>query len=319
MKHFTKYWVLLLIFFLSVKANAQQYKVRPAFTLNELPAIIEGMTYDPVDSKFYFGESVNFKILRYTKSGRSAGNIDAAKDGLTSILGMSVSSATHHLWVCGALNVQGKKIMCVFQYNLNDGRLTNRFPDTSGKARLFNDVTITEEGSVYTTDTYTRSLYKMDTVNKIAILYLQSDSLRDGNGITAHGNILYISTSRGFARVNTLDKTITLNKFANFMIAGNDGLYYYNNSLIGIQNVFFPVTIGRYYLDSEGKSITRAVILAVDHPSFVIPTTGVVVNNDFYFMANNNIGTYDPDNDKQLNMSKIEKISIVKIPLTKSL
>jgi hypothetical protein len=313
------YWVLLIILFLSVKANAQQYKVQPAFTLNELPAIIEGMTYDPVDSNFYFGESVNFKILRYTKSGRSAGNIDAAKDGLTSILGMSVASATHHLWVCGAIKVQGKKIMCVFQYNLNDGRLINRFLDTSGRARLFNDVTIAGDGSVYTTDTYTRSLYKMDTVNKIAILYLQSDSLSDSNGITSRGNILYISTSRGFARVNTSNKTITLSNLANFMIAGNDGLYYHDNSLIGIQNVFFPVTIGRYYLDSNGKRITSAVILAADHPSFVIPTTGVVVNDDFYFMANNNIGTYDPDNDKQLNISKIKKISLVKIPLTKSL
>ena len=308
--------MLLIILLFSINANAQQYKVQHVFTLKENPAVIEGMTYDPVGGNFYFGESLNFKILRYTRSGRQAGSIDAAKDGLTSILGMSVSTK-HHLWVCGAITVEGKKIMCVFQYNIGDGKLINRFPDTSGKAKLFNDVAICEDGSVYTTDTYTRSLYKMDMVSKIAFLYVQSDSLRDSNGITAEGNILYVSTSRGFARVNTSTKSISLTTLENFLIVGNDGLYYYDQSLIGIQNVVFPVTVGRYYLSNEGQKVTKATVLSAGHPSFVIPTTGAIVNNDFYFMTNTNISNYDFETGKVKN-EKMKNITIVKISLAKS-
>lgn len=312
-----KYRVLFFILLYSLPASAQQLQVRPAFELKEFPAIVEGMTYDPIDSMFYFGESLQFKILRYTKSGRPAGSIDASKDGMTSLLGMSVSSANRHLWVCGAITVQQKKIMCLFQYNLRDGKLINRFPDTSGKARLFNDVAITGNGGVYITDTYTSTLYKVDVANKVSALYLRSDSLRDSNGITAHGNILYVSTSRGFARINTEDKSVAVTRLDDFMIAGNDGLYYYKHSLIGIQNVFFPVTIGRYRLDVEGNRITKAEVLAAGHPSFIIPTTGAVVNDEFYFMANNNIGNEDPWSSQKVKMDKMKKITVVKINLAK--
>jgi outer membrane protein assembly factor BamB len=290
--------------------------VQAAFTLHEVPAVIEGMTYDPKDKNFYFGESLTFRILRYSSGGRPAGYIDGAKDGITSILGMSVFLPLHHLWVCGSIQQAGRKTMCLFQYNLETGKLINRFPDTSGKALLFNDVAITADGSVYATDTYTRSLYKTDTVTKSAILYLQSDSLKDCNGITADGNVLFVSTSRGFARINTAEKSLTLTNLANFMIAGIDGLYLYQQSLIGIQNVFFPVTVARYFLDPDGKNITDARMIAVAHPSFDIPTTGAIVNDHFYFMANSNIGHFNPEN-KKLDSGKIKKVAVVKIPLAR--
>lgn len=306
---------LLMLFCRTI--NAQEKKVQHAFDLNEIPAIIEGMAYDSIGGNFYFGESVHFRILRYSRDGKSAGYIDAAKDGMTSVLGMSVSKPDHQLWVCGAITVEGKKTQCLFQYNLKDGKLVNRFPDTSGKAQLFNDVAITTNGGVYITDTYTKSLYTIDKTTKVATLYLQSDSLKDSNGITADGNTLYVSTSRGFARINTIDKTLTLTNLKDFIIAGNDGLYFYNNSLIGIQNVFFPITIGRYFLDSTGKNIRNAVVLAADDPLFVIPSTGAIVDDNFYFMANTNIGNEELLKSEKGSKNKLKKVSLAKIPLTK--
>jgi hypothetical protein len=71
-------------------------------------------------------------------------------------------------------------------------------------------VAITADGAVYTTDTYSASLYKVDTVAKVVTLYLRSGSLDDGNGITAQSNTFYVSTRKGIIRVNTLDKSIAL-------------------------------------------------------------------------------------------------------------
>ena len=90
-------------------STTAQYKIAHAFNLHENPAIIEGMSYDPVGKHFYFGESISKKILRYDLSGKPAGSINAAKDGLTSVLGSSVDIKKHHLWICGATDTGTKK------------------------------------------------------------------------------------------------------------------------------------------------------------------------------------------------------------------
>jgi hypothetical protein len=304
------------LFFCNLCLSAQQLPIHQAFVLQESPAVVEGMAYDPVDSNFYFGENLSLKILRYSKSGKPVGKIDAGKDGITSIVGINVS-AVGQLWVCGSMMINNKKSMCLYAYEINSGKLVGRFADTSAKAGMFNDVAITSTGNVYTTDTHNGSLYKVDTDNKMARLYLQSDSLRNCNGITAHGEILYISTSRGFARINTIDKQISMLNVDRFMIAGNDGLYYYDHSLIAIQNVLFPVMIGRYFLDSNEHKIVKATALSADDSLLVIPTTGAVVNDEFYFMANSNIETYDFDNQKPLQNFKPKVIVVVKMNLSK--
>ena len=118
---------------------------------------------------------------------------------------------------------------------------------------------------------------------------MRSDSLSDGNGITADGNVLYISTRRGFTKLNTLDRSLSIVTLQHRYTAGNDGLYFYKSSLVGIQNVFYPMTVARYFIDAQGTKISHAKILASEDPSFWIPTTGAVVDNYFYFMTNNNL------------------------------
>lgn len=318
MKPVANYHLLLLCLLFATAGRAQMGNQQPVFTLHEAAAVCEGMAFDPVDSNFYFGESFTSCILRYTKEGKPAGRIDAARDGLLSVLGISVSPA-HHLWVCGAMRSNGKKLRCVFQYSLKDGKLINRYPDTSGKAGFFNDVAVTRDGAVFTTCTDAKTLYKLDTVNKIAVPYFTSDSLLYCNGITASGNLLYVSTARGFARVNTVNKQLTLVKLKDWNIAGIDGLYFYENSLIGIQNVFFPAAVTRYYLDDSGMNLRHAEVLFSAHPPFMMPTTGAIIGDAFYYMPNSNIRHYDFDNDRAKDTGNIKKITVVKLPAGKKL
>ena len=307
MKRVQCLFLFAAVIFAPLSAWSQSYKVESAFTLNE-SSVVEGMTYDPAAKNFYFGEDHNFRILRYTFSGKPAGYIDAAKDGMTAVLGMTVSTRTNQLWICGAIKEDTVQVQCVFQYNLKDGKLIRRYPDTSRKAKLFNDVAITGDGSVYVTETYTKSLYNIDSASGAAVLYMQNDFLQYPNGIKANGNILYISTARGITRLNTSDKSIALAPLENWVIVGNDGLYFYKGSLVGIQNVVFPPVVARYYLDSTGTKITRGETLAAGHPSFVIPTTGVIVDDVFYFMGNNNLKTKNEERTK---------ITVMKIKLSK--
>jgi hypothetical protein len=296
--------ILSLLTGFLTQALAQASSVEHVFTLNETNAV-EGMTYDPISKHFYFGADTDFKILRYTLTGKAAGFIDGANDGMTSVLGMTVDSDKHDLWICGAITVDKVKVRTMFRYDLNTLKLIERYPDESKQAKLFNDVAITSDGTVYTTDTYTKSLYKVDTVSKTSVLYLQHDLLEDGNGISAHGDVLYISTAKGITRVNTNDKSVAVAPLEGWMIAGSDGLYFYKNSLIGIQNVFFPLTVVRYFLDDSGTKIQRGSTLAAGHTLFNCPTTGAVIGDEFYFMGNNNISTRK-ENRKKVTIVKLQ-------------
>jgi sugar lactone lactonase YvrE len=299
---------ILVLTCTSLFANAQKYTVTPAFELKEEKAIVEGMTFDPVGRHFYFGESTKKRILKYSEDGKVADRIGSDEDGLTSVLGMTVDRKKHHLWVCGAIKQEGKSIMAMFQYDLKNGKLISRYPDTSGVAKLFNDVAITDDGNVFCTDTYGRALYTIDPSKKYSVLFIKSDSLRDPNGITTDGTHLYVSTYPEITKVDTKTKAVSKLRLPELHIAGSDGLYFYKNSLIGIQNVFFPLSVVRYYMDDLRTRFTKGEVISVAHPSFVVPTTGGLDGDYFYMMSNNNIGKEKEE--------KVDRVKLVKIALS---
>jgi hypothetical protein len=71
-----RFSIAAFIIVLCLHANAQQPGPQHVFTLQENPAVIEGMAYDATEGNFYFGESISLKILRYTKQGKPSGFID---------------------------------------------------------------------------------------------------------------------------------------------------------------------------------------------------------------------------------------------------
>ncbi|MBZ0245751.1 MAG: hypothetical protein K8H85_07385 [Cyclobacteriaceae bacterium] len=63
-----------------------------------------------------------------------------------------------------------------------------------------------------------------------------------------------------------------------------DGLSYYKWSLVGVQPDM--KTISRYYLNEKGDGIKEVKVLEKNHPMMDHPTTGVLVDNEFYYIAN---------------------------------
>jgi hypothetical protein len=122
---------------------------------------------------------------------------------------------------------------------------------------------------------------------------------------------LYLTT-----QIDTENNHVSKLNLDNFIIAGNDGLYFYENSLIGIQNVLFPISVNRFYLDLEQKKLIRGEVLSAGDTALVVPTTGVIVGDEFYFMSNNNIGTEDPSSPTKADMKKVKPVRVAKILLT---
>jgi hypothetical protein len=96
-------------------------------------------------------------------------------------------------------------------------------------------------------------------------------------------------------------------------VIGIDGLCFYKQSLIGIQNVTYPVCINQYNLNSTFDKIENANVLLADHPLFDTPTTGVVVNDWFYFIANSQMSNLEKD--KIIDPARLKEVLIMKIKL----
>lgn len=99
--------------------------------------------------------------------------------------------------------------------------------------------------------------------------------------------------------------------FPNYLPLGIDGLSFYKQSLIGIQNVTYPVSINQYYLTASLDQIEKARVLTYDHPEWDIPTTGVMVDNWFYFVANSQMRNLDKK--KIINPSQLKDVLIMKV------
>jgi hypothetical protein len=69
-------------------------------------------------------------------------------------------------------------------------------------------------------------------------------------------------------------------------LAAIDGLYFYNGTLIAIQNGFMTPRIARFSLSRNLHTIERFEILERRNPLFEGVTTGVVARNEFFYMAN---------------------------------
>jgi hypothetical protein len=78
-----------------------------------------------------------------------------------------------------------------------------------------------------------------------------------------------------------------------FSMKGIDGIYFYKNSLLAIQNGVTPNRATRYTLNSTMNSIIKSEIIDRAHPAFGEPTLGVVSGDSFYYIANSQWGGYD--------------------------
>jgi hypothetical protein len=100
-----------------------------------------------------------------------------------------------------------------------------------------------------------------------------------------------------------------------FFIIGTDGLYRYENSLIGVQNVTYPEGIMKLTMDATGSAFNSIEYLISNHPLFDTPTTGVIVGNEFFFIANSQLLQIIGNNGKIKNAGDLHDTVIMKIKL----
>ncbi len=290
-----------------------------AFSIPEKDLIPEGIAYDPVAETFYLGSVQKCKIIKINKQGRISDFTKQRQDGLVKVLGLRVDVERRTLWAVSSYGFYNPVIprellgtTGVFKYDLQTKRLLKKYLLPPDDNHMLNDLTIASNGDVYVTDWQVPAIYLIsadkDTIEKFI------DLSRRPNGIdfSSDEKKLFIAGD-GIGVLDISTRTFSELKHPVNMYLSGDGLYYYRNSLIAIQNGGLR-KITRFYLNEDQNEIIRSQALEAYHPLFNLPTTGALVGNEFYFIANSQLRAYD-EAGNLFPLSELEETKILKIEL----
>lgn len=302
----------LLCLWITASTSGQSPEV--FIEINERDLIPEGITYDDVSKRFFIGSIYKRKIIQISQTGRVTDFIAMAQDSIGGVLGMKVDNRRQRLYSISNTSEGKENQPMVHVYSLT-GKLITKFKGPVGNNVFFNDLVLTPTGDAYITDSGSGSIFYVGSDLAKIELFMNAKELTDANGIEyfTQGKALIVSTNIGFVRIDTATKLIKPVPYSYYFINGIDGLSLHKNSLIGIQNITYPFTITQYTLSESQDSIINARVLGIDIPWFDIPTTGTIVDNHYYFIANSQLDNYHEGkliDEEKLKTTKIGKIKL---------
>jgi hypothetical protein len=129
------------------------------------------------------------------------------------------------------------------------------------------------------------------------------------------GRLLYVAHFGGISVIElSTRETKPLAAPETVPLFGIDGLYFHENTLIGVQNGIDADRIVRFMLAPDGRSVTALRVLENNHPGFNIPTTGVLAGKSFYYISNSQLRNLQP-NGSLKDPEKLKDVVVLQIRL----
>ncbi|MDX9694184.1 MAG: SMP-30/gluconolactonase/LRE family protein [Bacteroidales bacterium] len=292
-----------------------------AYVIPEKDLIPEGITYSYTTNSFYISSIKKTKIIQVNAGNGTCNDYISSELLGLSFLGMIVDDSNGHLWACGNKVENNVQYSAVTKFNLKSGELIKSYLHTDTSSFLFNDLTQDKNGNVYITNSRRNEIYRIDFETDSISLFFESDQIEHPNGITISpdNKYLYIASTDKGIRVLDIEKLVILGEFdSTINSTGIDGLKYYKNSLIGIQNAVeeeSQIKIARYFLDESGTKIIKMEIIDQNNPLFDIPTTLVVVDNHIYCLANSQLKNLKNPSNEIIDPMALKNILLLKYKL----
>lgn len=284
-----------------------------AFRTTEKDLIPEGLAYDAQRGLFYLSSLNRRKIVEIGGDGVATDFVPADRFGLLPVLGIRLSPSDDTVWADSQTD-GGQTELLHFDAT---GKILGRFQPSGGGKHGFNDLVIRKSGVVITTDTVANMVFRFDPVARTFTPLRLHRPLLYPNGIALSGDdeILYVADDLGVVAVN-LSRTESrdIDPGPRSTLAGIDGLYWYNGSLIAVQNGIGSPRIAAFRLSNDSLRVTRTTVLENRTNFTVLPTTGAIRGSDFYFIANSQIDNLN--NDKAMDVTKLEviRVGVLRLP-----
>ncbi|MCI0443807.1 SMP-30/gluconolactonase/LRE family protein [bacterium] len=299
-----------------------------AFKIPQKDLIAEGIAHDPVSRSFFVSSIYCRKIVEVDASGKSQDFIAEKQDGIWGVLGMEVDPKRRTLWAISS-NSEDDMLMkypepdtvgqtAIHKYDLQTKKLIKKYVlAVKGERHFFNDLAITKTGDVYITDSDNGSVYRILAAQDKLEQFVKPTGMNYPNGIalSADDSHLYVANLAGISVIDLTSKEIKpVRAPENVATSSIDGMVFYDHSLIANQGLTGVERVARFYLSSDPGRIEKLELLQVNHPVFMLPTTGVIAEDSFYFIANSQLRSFD-ENKKIFPEDKLQETIILKVKL----
>ena len=262
--------------------------------------IPEDIAWDPKTRRFLLSSVSEARILR--------------PDGQTfataawSVFALRPDPARHLLWAtigyvphCARCDKADDGKTALLAFDLTTGALRQRI--ASPVSGLLGDMTISRHGDLYVSEGLHGAVLRLPRGAATLERLDEPGEFPSPQtpALSADEKTLYIPDYiRGIAALDLTAVNVSTRKArwlqpaAGIALSGIDGLYVHHNSFLAVQNGTNPARVVRFSLDLQKQEILEA-----GTPGLGEPTHGVLIKNDFFFIANSGWGDYDDKGAKK--------------------
>lgn len=265
-----------------------------AFRLGSADLVAEDIAYDPGTKQFFISSVHERKIIRCEVAGKCADYITRESVmPLWGVFAVRVDPARNVLWATTASmqpeidhqkSDDGKSAL--LKFDLRTGKLLKRYEPQDGAQHALGDMVVARNGDAFVSDGMSGDVYAVFHDRDKLELLVPSGSFMSPQtpALSDDQKTLFVPDySGGVAAVSLSNRSI---KWIESTGAsdGTDGLYFKDGWLIAVQNGVQPERIARFHLSAG--AVDRWETIEANSPGLGDPTHGVLVGDDFYFIAN---------------------------------
>ncbi len=312
----------------ATRRNLPASRSSSAFTLAERDLIPEGITCDPATGTFFVGSMYRRKIVAIDRDGKVRDLVAPAADELYSPLGMRFDARRGTLWVASVAlpTMQGFDAAshggrsALHEIDVTTGRTRNHYARDNLRPHGLNDLVLGPRGEVYVSDSESGELLMLEPGPEAQFEALVPPGvLHYPNGVALSDDAQTVFVAdfvHGLTAVRLADRErITLAHPRGVSTHGLDGLYFHRGALIGVDNGAGAGRIVRLELAPAHDRILRAEVLEAGHPAFEIPTTGTILGDDLYYIANSQLRSFE--GGKIFPLDRLRPVEVLRLPLTR--
>jgi hypothetical protein len=263
---------------------------RRALAIPDAGFLPEDVAYDSSDGEFLLTSVRETRIVTISSSGPMS-TFARAPDGWP-MLAIRIDAERRVVWatevaLTGFRNIPrhdwGRSV--VLQFDLRTARLLRRIEGPRGSQ--LGDMTLSPAGSLLVCDSNNGGLYLVQPGDSRLARLPTSEFVSPMTPVFIAADQVFIADYvRGIALLDLgTDRVTWLPTENKYALAGTDGLYWYQNRLIAIQNGLAPERIVSLTLDRARTRIAAEHVIESGTPE-LDPSHGIIVAGSLYFIEN---------------------------------
>ena len=268
-----------------VIASADYYR------FDQLGLIPEGIAHDAETDRLFFGSMRTGDVYALDGQKQLSKFADVNAGTGRSAIGMTVDRRRNVLWVVGTSFFMAENFDAerptnsgLFAFDLASGALKHEYLIAEGGFGL-NDVALGPNGEVYASG---QDLHVLDAERDALVPLVTEPAVFGSNGIAAHPNGQALVFSSYPVGLGVIDLTTRSMRFLDTpggtSLYGIDGMYWYDDGVVAIQNGIEPWRLLKLTVDDDLTAVTDVRTIEIAAPA-ATPTTGAIVGDIIHYIG----------------------------------